>query len=279
MVGAAILLGTAALPVQASENAGGPPAGESGGFTLDPASRLLAGNVPAGASVADIARRIAELAGIELEIRGDPGSLRHSVSLDGLAIEAALKRIAPDASLVVAYLPRGASSESVTSGFAGRALIQSIVLGSGAPVEPPSDPVPAAPAETPDPDVARAIAQREIIALSYAADRASIDKLREAAVESELPAARRAAMSALAGIAGRESLGVFTGSGLNDADPGVRIEGARSIMRLMGERGRTIVDAAARRERDPAVRETMQRLARGETVDRPTARLEARLVR
>jgi hypothetical protein len=269
IVGAAAFLLTAASPLGATQTAGGPAAGESSSLTLHRASGLLAGRVPAGSSIADIAIRIGDLAGIDIEIRGDPGTLRHSVSLDGLDIEAALKRVAPNHSLVIAYVPRKPGSQGAISGSAGRA-IQKIVLGSGTPIEQLPTPAPADPAEAPDPDVARAIAEREIVKLSYAADRAAIDRLRETAVRAGDPSERRAAMSALAGIGGQSLnlFALFVDTGLVDPDPGVRMEAVRSIMRVMGERGRTIVEAAARREDDPAVRNTMQRLARGESVER-----------
>ena len=273
ILGAAVLLATAALPLGAGEAVGGPAAGENLGFTFDPESRLFAGRIPAGAPIADIARQIGELARIDIEVRGDPGSVRHSVTLDGLGVEAALKRIAPEQSLVVAYAPEGASSEIRASGLVGR-TIQQVVLGSGAPIELFSSPAPSEPAEAPDADVAHAIAQREIVRLSYAADQAAIDRLRATAATSEDPSERRAAMSALAGIAGGQSLNIFAlfvDSGLADSDPGVRVEAVRSIMRLMGESGRTIVEAAARREANPAVRDAMQQLARGADVERSPA--------
>ena len=84
-----------------------------------------------------------------------------------------------------------------------------------------------------------------------------------------------AALSALAGVAGHRNLELFVRSGLADADQGVRLEAARSIIRLMGDRGRTIVEAAARRENDPDARDIMQRLARGDTVERTRTRLSA----
>ncbi len=121
----------------------------------------------------------------------------------------------------------------------------------------------------------RAISVREIVALSYAADRTAVDKLRETAVSSEDPATRRAALSALAGIAGRQNLELFIRTGLVDPDHSVRIEAARGIVRLMGDRGRTIVETAASREDDPEARDIMLRLARGETVERPARRMGA----
>jgi hypothetical protein len=275
LIGAAISCAIAALPLSALGSPAEAAPGESHALTLDPASGHLAGHIPAGASVAEVVRRIGELARIELEIRGDLGSLRDPVSVDGLSIEAALKRIAPNRSLVISYAPHRPGSESALSGAPGR-TIQKIVVGGGPAVER-RDPEPeAATAAKPlDPEVARAISARQIVALSYAADRAAIDKLRETAVASEEPATRRAALSALAGIAGRQNLELFIRSGLVDPDQSVRVEAARGIVRLMGDRGRTIVEAAASREDDPEARDIMRRLARGEVVERPARRVSA----
>ncbi len=275
MIGAAISCAIAALPLPALGSPAEAPPGASHTLTLDPTSGHLAGHIPAGASVAEVARRIGEIARIELEIRGDLGTLRDAVSVDGLSIEAALKRIAPNRSLVISYAPHRPGSESVPSGLAGR-TIKKIVVGSGTLVER-RDPEPeSTPAAKPlDPEVERAISVREIVALSYAADRTAVDKLRETAVASEDPATRRAALSALAGIAGRQSLELFIRSGLVDPDQSVRVEAARGIVRLMGDRGRTIVETAASREHDPEARDIMLRLARGETVERPARRMGA----
>jgi hypothetical protein len=275
MIGAAISCAIAALPLSAPGSPAEAAPGESHALTLDPASGRLAGHIPAGSSVAEIARRIAEIARIELEIRGDLGSLRDPVSVDGLSIEAALKRIAPNRSLVISYAPLRPGNESMPSGLAGR-TIQKIVVGGGPAVERRGPEPESRPAAKPlDPEVARAISAREIVALSYAADRAAIDKLRETAVASEEPETRRAALSALAGIAGRQNLELFIRSGLVDPDQSVRVEAARGIVRLMGDRGRTIVEAAASREDDPKARDIMRRLARGEIVERAARRVSA----
>jgi hypothetical protein len=275
LIGAAISCAIAALPLPALGSPAEAAPGESHALTLDPASGRLAGHIPAGASLAEVARRIGEIARIELEIRGDLGSLRDPVSVDGLSIEAALKRIAPNRSLVISYAPHRPGSESVPPGLAGRTIIK-VVLGSGNLVER-RDPEPqSSPAAKPlDPEVERAISVREIVALSYAADRAAIDKLRETAVASADPATRRAALSALAGIAGRQNLDLLIRSGLADPDQSVRVEAARGIVRLMGDHGRTIVEAAASREDDPTVRDIMRRLARGEIVERAARRVSA----
>src|SRR5688572_27554496 len=106
MIGAAISCAIAALPLPALGSPADAAPGESDTLTLDPTSGHLAGRIPAGASVAEVARRIGEIARIELEIRGDLGSLRDPVSVDGLSIEAALKRIAPNRSLVISYAPQ-----------------------------------------------------------------------------------------------------------------------------------------------------------------------------
>jgi HEAT repeat protein len=176
---------------------------------------------------------------------------------------------------VISYAPHRPGGEGAPSVLARRA-IRKIVLGSGVLVER-RDPEPdsTAAVEPLDPDVERAISVREIVALSNAADRTAIEKLRETVLASEDPATRRAALSALAGIAGRQNLDLFIRSGLADADQSVRVEAARGIVRLMGDRGRTIVDAAASREDDPAIRDIMQRLARGEIVERTANRISA----
>jgi len=275
LIGAALACAIAALPHPALASPAEAATGESHALTLDPASGRLAGHIPAGASVAEVARRIGEIARIELEIRGDLGTLRDPVWLDGLGIEAALKRIAPKRSLVVSYVPLRPGGESAPSGLAGRA-IGKIVLGSGALVErgrPEPDETTAA--KPLAPEVERAISVREIVALSYAADRTAVDKLRETAITSADPATRRAALSALAGIGGNRNLDLFIRSGLADADQSVRVEAARGIIRLMGDRGRTIVQAAASREEDFAARNIMQRLARGESVERAATRMSA----
>ena len=275
MIGAAISCAIAALALSAPGSPAEAAPGESHALTIDPASGRLAGHIPAGSSVAEIAQRIAEIARIELEIRGDLGSLRDPVSVDGLSIEAALKRIAPSRSLVISYAPHRPGSESLPSGPAER-TIQKIVVGGGPAVDP-GDPEPeSTPAAEPlNPEVERAISVREIVALSYAADRTAVEKLRDTAVASEDPATRRAALSALAGIAGRQNLELFIRTGLVDPDQSVRIEAARGIIRLMGDRGRTIVETAAAREDDPTARDIMLRLARGETVERPARRMGA----
>ena len=275
IIGAALASAIAALALPALGSPDEPAPGQGRILTLDPTTGHLAGQIPTGASVADVARRIAEVAQVELEIRGDLGTLRDPVSLNGLSIEAALKRIAPNRSLVVTYVPVEAASGSAPSAPIRR-IIKKIVFGSGTLVErlrPESDPTPAE--EPVDPEVARAISVREVVALSYSADRNAIVKLREIAAGAEDPAARRAALSALAGVAGHRNLDIFVRSGLADGDSSVRIEAARGIVRLMGDRGRSIVEAAARREAHADARDTMERLARGETVERAATRLSA----
>ena len=270
LLGFAAILALAAAPSHAIQS--GEAVDPVQPFTLDRESGHLAGRLEAGTPVGDFVRAVGELAGIEVEIRGDPGRLNHSVSLDGLAIDTALKRVAPNQSLIISYVRRSVDDDAVPSAFADRA-IRKIVFGSGTTVTVvPARAEAAQPADAPDPEVSRAILQREIVALSYAADRPAIELLREAALAPGDAETRIAAMSALAGVAGRENLALFTGSGLTDSDAGVRVEAARSIMRIMGENGRAIVETAARAESDPIVRETMQRLARGQSVERLAGR-------
>jgi hypothetical protein len=128
-----------------------------------------------------------------------------------------------------------------------------------------------------NPTVTRAASVREIVKLAYKADSESISELRDLAVGAEDAALRRAAMSSLAGIAGAESIDLFVHSGLLDPDATVRIEAARSLMRVDRHSGSNIVEAAAQRETDPSVSEIMERLARGETVQPVIGLSRARL--
>jgi HEAT repeats len=269
ILGAAISVGMAASPLAAAQQTilFGSQAPDIG---FEPATGEVSGRIEAGQSVAGIARQLGSLACVDLEIHGDPGGVRWPITLDGLDIEAALERIAEGHSLIVTYGPAFSGSRTDVAGPAIRGIVLIANTNARGPdlraEQPAKTEIPVA--TDADPQIARAVAQRDIVALSYSGGQHAIEQLGRTAIQADDPALRRAAMSSLVSIAGHQSLTLFRQNLARDADDTVRIEAARSILRVDYPRGRPIVEAAARREKEPSVRDIMLRLARGESVER-----------
>lgn len=261
----AMLLCVAALPLDASQSVEAPNATYSFDLGLDPETGRLTGWVEAGTEISSVISKIGELADIEAHVHPSLGRLRSAVRLDGLTIEAALRNLTQDYSTVIVDGGPGKEPTEVSK-------IWVIVEGGqselGLPTTVTYSQATGSVRGGYSPDVARAASVREIVKLANKADEESISQLRDLAVSAEDPALRRAAISSLAGIAGVESFDLFVDSGLLDPDATVRIEAARSVMRVNRQDGADIVAVAAQREIDPPTREIMERLAKGETVDR-----------
>ncbi|SHL76210.1 hypothetical protein SAMN05444414_1379 [Roseovarius marisflavi] len=236
----------------------------------------LSGKVDAGTSITDTIRQIGRTAGFEVRLQPGLGELDYPVNLDGLTIEDALRSLVRDQSYVVFRGLAHGGSEGISKIWVmAEGGEFDIEIGQTAPISGSNQND--FQSEKPYLKVTRAIAVRDIVKLSNIADEESINTLRKLAVDASDAAIRRSALSALAGIAGEESHNLFEFSGLKDPDVLVRIEAARSLLRVDHHRGPAIVEAAAQRETDQSAREIMERMAKGESVQRVTGMSDVQL--
>ncbi|MCG6903644.1 MAG: hypothetical protein LJE68_13275 [Rhodobacter sp.] len=252
---------------QQIENQG---AGVIPGLGFDRSSGRLSGSVAAGEDIDATIARIGRQAGFEARLQPGLGKTASVVNLDGLTVEAALRRLLRNRSFVIFRGGSDANSEQISRIWVvveGETFDRDWQPDTPVAVPEPPEPDP----DAPDPVITHAIAVRDIIRLSNIADAEAIARLRDLATDAKDPALRRAAISALAGAAGAASFNLFAYWGLRDPDPTVRIEAARSLMRIDRYSAPAILEAAAVRETDTSAREILQRLAAGETVEHVTA--------
>ncbi len=234
-------------------------------LAYDARKGVLTGWVPQGADRAEVVRRIGELAGADVEIGVKLGVLSKAVVFDHVSAEHSVRQLLSRESVVFLY-------DDVND--KGTVLRKIWVVADGLPPNPvaqASSPSPVAQTEAPAEELSRddrAVALRDLVKLSYNADARSIRRLEDIAKDAKDPAERKAALSALAGLSEAYSGEVFVTHGLRDRDAAVRIEAARSLLRTNNIHADALIRNAAEKEADMLIRETLNDLARGETVER-----------
>jgi hypothetical protein len=106
-----------------------------------------------------------------------------------------------------------------------------------------------------------AISMRDVVKLSYAKDKQSVEKLENIARNADDPMVRVAALSSLSQSSDVGAVSFLKSRLLGDPDPAMRLAAAQALVQVDQKQSKRLIEEAAKREPDPELRTQLEEIA------------------